>query len=50
MPVFNSAFTVRAPLQAVVDFHFSLGAFQKLTPPGMPMRLLQADSCLIMSA
>jgi len=43
MPVFNSAFTVRAPLQAVVDFHFSLGAFQKLTPPGMPMRLLQAD-------
>ena len=33
MPVFDFAFTVRAPLQAVADFHSDTSALKRLTPP-----------------
>ena len=33
MPVFESQFTVKAPIQAVRDFHHDTSALKKLVPP-----------------
>ena len=43
MPVVTSAFTVRAPLAAVAEFHREARTLQRLSPPPLFIQLHRAD-------
>ena len=43
MPAFSYYFTVRAPLQAVCDFHHDTSALKKLTPPPTIVQLIDIE-------
>jgi ligand-binding SRPBCC domain-containing protein len=43
VPVFDYAFTVRAPLQAVADFHRDTATLKRLTPPPIFVQLHRVE-------